>query len=229
MFKNSTIVLIDYVDDINLTKDILKKEGFPLVLCLSEESYINCIYKENPDLVLLNINVSDENYKTCKKVRDITNCPVIILADSSEEDDKVKAFEVGADDYIIKPFSNKELVARVKAHLRRYYYLNNKDKNEEGPLPLEVYPHLYQVKKKEKKIDLSQREFELLLFLLKNKGKVFGRGQLLKLVWGFEKDGDTRTVDVTIHRLREKIENNPSKPEYILTKRGFGYYFNTTR
>ncbi|SET16039.1 response regulator transcription factor [Anaerobranca gottschalkii] len=220
--KDSKLLIIDNIGDINLTKEFLEKEGFILHQCLSR-NYTNFV-NNNPDLVLLNLEVTFENFKICEEIRNLLDCPVIMIADSSEEEDKVKAFEVGADDYIIKPFSNKELVARVKAHLRRYHYLNNKSKNKEE---LEIYPNLQQVRKKEKKIDLSQREFELLFFLLQNKGKVFTRGQLLKEVWGFASDGDTRTVDVTIHRLREKIENNPSKPEYILTKRGFGYYFNT--
>ncbi|SHJ78373.1 two-component system, OmpR family, response regulator VicR [Anaerobranca californiensis DSM 14826] len=223
--KKSKILIIDSIGDITLTKDSLENEGFILLHCLPQK-FFNLVYNENPDLVLLNLEVSFENYKTCSKIRDTSNCPIIILSDSSEEEDIVKAFEAGADDYIVKPFSNKELVARLKAHLRRYYYLNTRDKNEEL-LSLEIYPHLQQVKKNERIIDLSQREYELLLFFLKNKGKVFTRGQLLKEVWGFANEGDSRTVDVTIHRLREKIENNPSKPEYILTKRGFGYYFNT--
>ena len=151
--------------------------------------------------------------------------PIIMLTARVEEVDKVLGLELGADDYITKPFSLRELLARVKANLRRTA-LAVPDTNE--PLSfsdLQINVERYEVKKRGQVIDLTYREFELLKYLAVQSGKIFSREHLLNKVWDYEYVGDDRTVDVTIRRLREKIEDDPSNPVYILTKRGVGYYF----
>ena len=159
--------------------------------------------EENPDLILLDIMMPKlDGYEVCKKIREKKNTPIIMLTARAEELDKVLGLELGADDYVTKPFGVRELMARVKANLRKSV-----------------------VRKDGRIIDLTVREFELLKYLSAQKGQVFSRETLLEKVWGYEYFGDVRTVDVTIRRLREKIEDDPGKPVYILTKRGVGYYF----
>lgn len=151
--------------------------------------------------------------------------PILMLTAREEEVDKVLGLELGADDYITKPFSMRELMARVKANLRRI-------SNDEVPVDSEIiqfgeltiYCDRYEITKNDKPIDLTLREFELLKFLVKQPGKIFSRESLLEKVWDYEYYGDLRTVDVTVRRLREKIEDEPSNPTYIKTKRGVGYY-----
>ncbi|ONI46793.1 DNA-binding response regulator, partial [Candidatus Epulonipiscium fishelsonii] len=156
-----------------------------------------------------------------------SDTPIIMLTAKAEEIDKVVGLEIGADDYITKPFGMRELIARVKANLRRFnipeILVEDNKTITEGDLELNL--EKYEVLKKGKVIDLTVREFELLKFLVKQKGKIFSRETLLEKVWGYEYYGDVRTVDVTIRRLREKIEDEPSRAAYVLTKRGVGYYF----
>ena len=157
--------------------------------------------------------------------------PIIMLTARAEEVDKVLGLEMGADDYVTKPFGVRELMARVKANLRKVAALqeaagmaaSDEKASPYGQLSLNL--DRYEVKKDGKTIDLTLREFELLKFLAQQKGQVFSRETLLEKVWGYEYFGDVRTVDVTVRRLREKIEDDPGKPAYILTKRGVGYYF----
>ncbi|ONI46656.1 DNA-binding response regulator, partial [Epulopiscium sp. SCG-B10WGA-EpuloA2] len=163
--------------------------------------------------------------------RKTKNMPIIMLTAKAEEIDKVVGLELGADDYITKPFGMRELIARVKAQLRRGTVQDEQkiiDPIDENTIVignLKINLEKYEVTKSGKIIDLTLREFELLKFLAMQKGKVFSRETLLEKVWGFEYFGDVRTVDVTIRRLREKIEDDPAKAGYVLTKRGVGYYF----
>ena len=153
--------------------------------------------------------------------------PIIMLTAREEEVDKVLGLELGADDYITKPFSVRELLARVKANLRRNV-AENVPENEGAILKfngLEINTERYEVKKNGEVVDLTLREFELLKFLALSPDKIFTREQLLEKVWGYEYYGDVRTVDVTVRRLREKIETDAANPKYIVTKRGVGYYF----
>ncbi|WP_077074736.1 response regulator [Aedoeadaptatus urinae] len=181
-----------------------------------------------PDLVLLDVMMPRMNgFETLREIRKRSRVPVIMLTAKDAEGDRIRGLELGADDYVVKPFSMGELIARVKANFRRQDFEN------EGYLPDEVIeeadlnidPVKYEVTKRGKVVDLTLREFELLKYLAQSPGTVFSRETLLEEVWGYEYYGDIRTVDVTVRRLREKIEDAGEDFRYILTKRGVGYYF----
>ena len=167
--------------------------------------------------------------EVCRKIRDKSDVPIIMLTAREDEVDKVLGLELGADDYITKPYSVRELTARVKANLRRSAVKKedikpeNKNVITSGDLTINI--ERYEVMKNGTVIDITLREFELLKFLATQPDKIFSREKLLENVWGYEYYGDVRTVDVTVRRLREKIEDDPSMPKYIITKRGVGYYF----
>ncbi|MBQ5708944.1 MAG: response regulator transcription factor [Anaerotignum sp.] len=223
------------VDDEKNIADIiafnLKKEGYQVIKAGDGEEGVKMAMEENPDLILLDIMMPKmDGYEACKKIREKKNTPIIMLTARAEELDKVLGLELGADDYVTKPFGVRELMARVKANLRktviREEVAEEKPAVEEGNFGrLDINVERYEVRKEGKALDLTLREFELLKFLSERKGQVFSRETLLEKVWGYEYYGDVRTVDVTIRRLREKIEDEPGKPAYILTKRGVGYYF----
>ena len=172
-----------------------------------------------------------DGFEVCRKVREKSQVPIIMLTAREDEVDKVLGLELGADDYITKPYSMRELTARVKANLRRSTAQpvveeepENQNTINSGELSINV--ERYEVAKNGEIIDITLREFELLKFLAMQPDKIFSREKLLENVWGYEYYGDVRTVDVTVRRLREKIEDDPSMPKYIITKRGVGYYFN---
>lgn len=221
------------VDDEKNIVDIiafnLKKEGYQVITAADGEEGVEKTFSENPDLILLDIMMPKmDGYEACRKIREKKHTPIIMLTARAEEVDKVLGLEMGADDYVTKPFGVRELMARVKANLRKVAALQEANTADENAIRygnLLLHLERYEVKKDGKTIDLTLREFELLKFLAQQKGQVFSRETLLEKVWGYEYFGDVRTVDVTVRRLREKIENNPSKPTYILTKRGVGYYF----
>lgn len=161
-------------------------------------------------------------------MRKTHDMPIIMVTAKDSEIDKVLGLELGADDYVTKPFSNRELVARVKANLRRGA-TNAKEaevttQSELTIGDLTIHPDAYMVSKRGEKIELTHREFELLYYLAKHIGQVMTREHLLQTVWGYDYFGDVRTVDVTVRRLREKIEDSPSHPTYLVTRRGVGYY-----
>lgn len=222
------------VDDEKNIADIiafnLKKEGYQVIQAADGEEGVRKALEENPDLILLDIMMPKmDGYEACKKIREKKNTPIIMLTARAEELDKVLGLELGADDYVTKPFGVRELMARVKANLRktviREEVVEEKPAAEGNFGRLDINAERYEVRKDGKSLDLTLREFELLKFLSERKGQVFSRETLLEKVWGYEYYGDVRTVDVTIRRLREKIEDAPGKPVYILTKRGVGYYF----
>ena len=170
-----------------------------------------------------------DGMEVCREIRKKYDFPIIMLTAKGSEIDKVLGLEMGADDYVTKPFSTRELIARVKANMRR---LNVPAQVEEAQVEtndiviglLTIQPDAYLVLKREESIELTHREFELLHYLAKHIGQVMTREHLLQTVWGYDYFGDVRTVDVTIRRLREKIEDNPSHPTWIVTRRGVGYY-----
>lgn len=208
----------------------LKKEGYEVVTASDGEEGIRKTFEEKPDLILLDIMMPKvDGYEACKKIREHYDTPIIMLTARAEEVDKVLGLELGADDYVTKPFGIRELMARVKANLRRKEVVQ-KEPVESGNTmvfgKLLIDIDRYEVRKEETVVELTYREFELLKFLAQQKTQVFSRETLLEKVWGYEYFGDVRTVDVTVRRLREKVEDDPSKPLYVLTKRGVGYYFN---
>ena len=223
------------VDDEKAIADIikfnLKKEGYEVITAGDGEEGVIKAFTENPDLILLDIMMPKiDGYEACKRIREKLSIPIIMLTARAEEVDKVLGLELGADDYVTKPFGIRELMARVKANLRKYEVVSKEENTPSNTLEcgkLVIDLDKYEVIKDGSVIDLTFREFELLKFLAQKKAQVFSREVLLEKVWGYEYFGDVRTVDVTIRRLREKIEDDPSKPMYILTKRGVGYYFNS--
>jgi two-component system response regulator VicR len=227
------------VDDEQPIADILKfnleKEGYQVICAYDGGSAVELALSEQPDLILLDwmLPVKD-GMDVCREVRAKSNIPIIMLTAKDSEIDKVLGLEMGADDYVTKPFGARELLARVKAQLRRQSHAAAADKQEPEAQPqgirlgsLFIDTDMYVVYKDGQQLDLTHREFELIHYLAKNAGKVMTREHLLQAVWGFEYFGDVRTVDVTIRRLREKLEDDPSKPEYITTRRGLGYMMRT--
>ncbi|MDO5311280.1 MAG: response regulator [Monoglobaceae bacterium] len=224
------------VDDEKSIVDILKlnlqKEGY-----IVDEAYdgLEAVAKaipgdpdEKPDLILLDVMLPEMNgFDVCKKVREVSSVPILMITARDDEVDKVLGLEIGADDYVTKPFSMRELLARVKANMRRMEIEpekeNENDIIEVGCFKLDC--NRYELYKGDKLIDLTVREFELIKFLSAQPNKIFSRKSLLEYVWDYEYYGDVRTVDVTVRRVREKIEDDPSQPKHIMTKRGVGYYF----
>ncbi|MDG5472371.1 response regulator YycF [Jeotgalibacillus sp. ET6] len=222
------------VDDEKPIADILqfnlKKEGYEVHCAYDGDEAIAKVNEIKPDLILLDIMLpSRDGMEVCREVRKTFEMPIIMLTAKDSEIDKVLGLELGADDYVTKPFSTRELVARVKANLRRHQALKGQLEEESETNEIEVgaltiHPDAYIVSKRGETIELTHREFELLHYLSKHIGQVMTREHLLQTVWGYDYYGDVRTVDVTVRRLREKIEDNPSHPAWIVTRRGVGYY-----
>ena len=226
--KRKILIVDDEKNIVDILKFNLKKEGFDTVEAYDGKQALDMVEREKPDLILLDIMLPEyDGFTVCKKIRQTMNTPILMLTAREEEVDKVLGLELGADDYITKPFSPRELMARVKANLRRIVEDTQKVQSEFltcGDLTIDVTR--YEIRREGEAVELTLREFELVKFLAMQKGQIFSRESLLEKVWGYEYYGDVRTVDVTVRRLREKLEKVPSKPEYILTKRGVGYYFN---
>jgi len=222
------------VDDEKQIVDIiafnLMKEGYEVLRAYDGEAGLKLFLSEQPELVLLDIMMPKmDGFEVCKKIREKYETPIIMLTARAEELDKVLGLELGADDYVTKPFSVRELMARVKANLRRKDSGTDTEEAKEDFIEtfgdITIDSKRYEIKKRGELIDLTRREFELIKFLASERGQVYSRETLLQEVWGYEYFGDVRTVDVTVRRLRTKIEDNPETPKYVLTKRGLGYYF----
>ena len=215
----------------DMIKYNLEKEGYEVYTAYDGQEGLELIESQELDLLLLDIMLPHvDGLDICKKVRQKMETPIMIISAKADEFDKVLALELGADDYVTKPFSMREVMARVKARLRRKSTDLTADKEEDSSdklkeSNLEMDLKKYEVSKNGQPVELTLREFELLKFLWQSKGEVFTREDLLTKVWGYEYYGDVRTVDVTIRRLREKIEDDASKANFVLTKRGVGYYF----
>lgn len=220
------------VDDEKPIADILQfnleKEGYDVLTANDGDEALELILNEVPDLVLLDIMLpGKDGMEICREVRKSHDMPIIMLTAKDDEIDKVLGLELGADDYVTKPFSTRELIARVKANLRRKVPVDDTKEVDENTIKLreiEINLDAYSVKKNGTEVDLTQREFELLIYLAKHPSQVMTREHLLETVWGYDYFGDVRTVDVTVRRLREKIETDSSHPEYIMTRRGVGYF-----
>lgn len=226
---NNRILIVDDEKAIgDIIKYNLEKEGFEVELAFDGEEGLEKIKVKEPHLLVLDIMMpKKDGFQVLKEIRPTFKFPVIVLTAKEEEVDKVLGLELGADDYMVKPFSMRELIARVKANLRRmdYDFTTGNGSAEIKSQDIEIDINRYEVKKNGNVVDLTLREFELLKFLALSAEQVFTREQLLEKVWGYEYYGDIRTVDVTVRRLREKIEDDSGDFKYILTKRGVGYYF----
>lgn len=224
------------VDDEPSIQDLLvfnlEKEGYKTITASDGEEGVSLALSQNPDLILLDVMLPKADGLTvCKRIRQtLSKTPIIMLSAKGEEIDKILGLEIGADDYMTKPFSVRELIARVKANLRKV------EQNDElsasgvrnnkivvGDLKLDFDKFEVEVRG-QKVTDLTRREFEVLRYLAQKPGQVVTREDLLEKVWGYEYYGDIRTVDVTIRRIREKIEKNTANPKILITKRGVGYY-----
>lgn len=208
----------------------LQQAGFTVVTAADGEEGYNKALEENPDLMVLDLMLPKmDGIEVCKKLRQQkVMIPILMLTAKDDEFDKVLGLELGADDYMTKPFSPREVVARVKAILRRAQVTNQETMDEdEGErifiAGLKILPEHYEAYFNDERLELTPKEFELLLYLAKHKGRVLTRDQLLSAVWNYDFAGDTRIVDVHISHLREKIEKNTRKPLYIKTIRGLGY------
>ena len=246
-YKKTILVVDDEKMIINLLKIHLEKEGYNVIEANDGLDAIDIATQKKPDLILLDVMIPKlDGLSVCKRIKNIMNVPILMVSAKDEELDKIVGLELGADDYITKPFSIRELLARVKANLRKAdTSLNNEIKRQNqgeeqeekqseikrvntikvGVLTLDL--DRIEVMVNNKVVDLTIREFEVLKFLAKEPGQVVTRESLLEKVWGYEYYGDIRTVDVTVRRIREKIEKDTSNPKILITKRGVGYYIAT--
>jgi len=216
-------------DDANLLETLkynLNKESYIVVTAIDGEQALDVARREKPDLIILDIMLPRlSGFEVCRILRKEISTPIVMLTAKADETDKIVGLEIGADDYITKPFSVRELIARIRAMLRRAKITETQSGEDKvlhiGDLRVDIERH--QVSLLDTALELRPKEFELLVFLAKNKGLVFSREQLLEKLWGYDYIGDTRTVDVHVRWLRQKIESDPANPKYLVTVRGTGY------
>ena len=234
--KKTILIVDDEKTIVDMLVYNLRKEGYNTLEANDGEEAVKIALNEKPDLVLLDIMLPKmDGLAVCKRIRQTLNIPILMISAKDEEIDKILGLELGADDYITKPFSVRELMARVKANLRKAELANVSIENGEsdskedskniiivGDLSLDL--NKFEVKVRGEVMDLTLREFEVLKYLANQPGQVVTREVLLEKVWGYEYYGDIRTVDVTVRRIREKIEKDTSNPKILITKRGVGYY-----
>lgn len=230
LLNKSKILIIDDEEDIlKLLSMVLKKEGFESIYIAEDaKSGLDLFEKANPDIILLDIMLPDEEgYEVCKKIRKESNIPILFMSAKTEEIDRILGFALGGDDYIIKPFSPKEVAYRIKAHLRRINH--NIEKNNKKTVlklgPFEIDEEKIEVKKSGKLIDLKPKEYKMFLYMLKHPNQIMSKEKLCDEVWGEDYIGFDNTIMVHIRRIREKIEENASNPKYIINVKGLGYKF----
>lgn len=207
----------------------LKREGYEVLEAYDGAEGLKMALSKDVDLVLLDVMLPLMNgFEVLQKIRLRSDVPVIVVTAREEEHDKILGLESGADDYITKPFSIKELLARVKANIRRHISEMKREASAENEItfgPFTVDTKLHMAYKSGMEIDISQREYDMLCYFIASPQRVVTREELMEKVWGFEFYGDLRAVDVAIRRLREKLEDDPAEPKHLITKRGAGYYF----
>ena len=236
-YKKTILVVDDEKMIRNLLNVNLTKEGYNVIEATDGVEGVEMAIEKNPDLILLDVMLPKlDGLSVCKKIKSRMNVPILMVTAKDNEVDKILGLELGADDYVTKPFSIRELIARIKANLRKAEItIDNKNENstiakdrkkeniiEVGPLLLDI--ERFEVYVNGKNVDLTLREFEVLKFLATEPGQVISREELLEKVLGYEYYGDIRTVDVTVRRIREKIEKDTSNPKILMTKRSVGYY-----
>ncbi len=225
------LVVEDEISISTLLQFNLEQAGFQVVTAMDGKSGLEKAESEGPNLIILDLMLPEmDGLEVCKELRlKKLNIPILMLTAKDDEFDKVLGLELGADDYMTKPFSPREVVARVKAILRRTASVNSESEKQKEEVEhlrigeVDIYPENYEAYFKEKALELTPKEFELLVYLARHKSRVLSREQLLSAVWNYDFVGDTRIVDVHISHLREKIESNTRKPVYIKTIRGLGY------
>ena len=231
--KKRILIVEDEKNIANILDYNVQKQGYDTAVAYDGEKGLALALSGGYDLILLDVMLPKmDGFEICRRVRERLDTPIIMLTAREEERDKVFGLELGADDYMTKPFSTAELLSRIKANIRRYSgeaVVRQPEEPEKQEIikigDLEINCSGYSVKKKGKEISLSKQQYELLVFLARNRGKKYRQEALLKEVWGYDDYyGEVRTVDVTVTRLRKQIEDNPSEPQYIKNKRGMGYY-----
>ena len=233
-FKKTILVVDDEKMIRNLLNINLTKEGYNVIEAVDGLEAVELATEKKPDLILLDVMIPKlDGLSVCKRIKNTMNVPILMVTAKDSEVDKILGLELGADDYVTKPFSIRELIARIKANLRKAeasmvsnQVINGASKKENiikvGVLTLDL--DRFDVMVGNKNVDLTLREFEVLKFLASEPGQVVSREVLLEKVWGYEYYGDIRTVDVTVRRIREKIEKDTSDPKILMTKRSVGYY-----
>lgn len=205
----------------------LEKEGYRVDTAFDGQEALRMAHDKSIDIILLDVMLPKmDGFEVCRAIREFSNVPIIMLTAKSEDIDRILGLEYGADDYVTKPFNIREVTARIKAIMRRVNPSAKGDTAQviiSGDIVLDYNFRL--VKVRGQKVELTSKEFDILELFLKNPGKMYTRDNLLDIAWGFDYPGDVRTVDVHVRRLREKIEENPAKPKYIMTKWGVGYYY----
>lgn len=226
------LIIEDNIEIAELERDFLEAGGMESVIETNGTKGLEIALHENFDLILLDIMLpGTDGFHICRRIREEKEVPILMVSAKREDMDKIRGLGLGADDYILKPFSPTELVARVKAHINRYERLThvNQKEDKNGEVlrtgELAIYIDKRRVYMKGKEVNLTNKEFELLVFLARHPGIVFSRDRLFERVWGLDAEGDTATVMVHINRIREKIEPDPAKPMYIETVWGAGYRF----
>ncbi|UFJ41532.1 response regulator transcription factor [Brevibacillus humidisoli] len=222
------LVVDDEPSIVKLLQFNLEKSGFEVITASDGKQGLEMAYQEKPDFIVLDLMLPKmDGMDVCKALRqDRINTPILMLTAKDDELDKILGLELGADDYLTKPFSPREVVARVKAILRRTQVAVRSDADEDVMLQfgnIRLYPDKYEVYRGEEKVELTPKEFELLHYLASHQGRVLTRDQLLNAVWNYDFVGDSRIVDVHISHLREKLEEDTKNPRYIKTVRGLGY------
>ena len=233
--KKTILVVDDEKPIVDILLYNLEKEGYETLEANDGVTAVDIALDKQPDLILLDIMLPRmDGLTVCKRIKQSLNVPILMLTAKDEEIDKILGLELGADDYITKPFSVRELMARIKANLRKFEATSSDTDTSNvksgsrikiGPLSLDY--EKFEVRVNDKVVDLTLREFEVLKYLAKQPGQFVTRELLLEKVWGYEYYGDIRTVDVTVRRIREKIEKDTSNPKILITKRGVGYYIAT--
>jgi DNA-binding response OmpR family regulator len=219
------LIVDDEKNIVELIKFHLKKENYRVIEAYKGKDALDLYRKEKPDLIILDVMLPDMGgFEVCKTIRKESRVPIIMLTAKGEEIDKILGFELGADDYITKPFSPRELLARIKAVLKRTR-TSNIDTNQIQVGPFKINVNKREIYKNDVLLELKPKEFDLLKLFITNPGRVFTRQYLLEQIWGYDYLGDTRTVDVHIRRLRQKIEDNDKNASYIKTVHGVGYKF----
>ena len=225
--KEHTIMIVDDEPDIrDLLEKALMMEGFRSILKIGNgNDAVNACREKAPDVVILDVMLPDmDGYEVCRKIRQFSHCPVLFLSSKNDEVDKILGLAVGGDDYVTKPFSPKEVAYRVKAQLRRAEYRDSPEPTRAVAVgELRIDPEGCRVLKNGRELELTAREFEILYYLAQNIGRVISRERLYETVWGEDSFGCDNTIMVHIRHLREKLEDDPAKPRYIVTMKGLGY------